>query len=64
MTVNQKGGATMSANIECLAEKARREGRAISEEEGRRRVRAALRRIARKRAEAIRARHAQTVPRP
>ena len=49
----------MAANIECLAERARREGRAVSEEEGRRRVRAALRRIAKKRAEAIRARHAR-----
>jgi len=49
----------MSANIECLAERARREGRAVSEAEGRKRVRAALRRIAKKRAEAIRARHAR-----
>ena len=53
----------MAANIECLAERARREGRGVSEEEGRKRVKAALRRIAKKRAEAIRARHAQTVPR-
>ena len=58
-----KGGATMGANIECLAERARREGRAVSEEEGRKRLKAALRRIAKKRAEAIRERHAQTVPR-
>ena len=59
LTVNQKGGVLMTANIECLAEKARREGRTVSEAEGRKRVRAALRRIAKKRAEAIRARHAR-----
>ena len=59
MTVNQKGGVLMTANIECLAEKARREGRAVSEEQGRKMLKAALRRIAKKRAEAIRARHAR-----
>ena len=53
----------MAVNIECLAAKARREGRGVSEEEGRKRLKAALRRIAKKRAEAIKARHAQTVPR-
>ena len=58
-----RGGFSVATKTICLAEKARRAGRAISEEEGRKRLKAALRRIAKKRAEAIKARHAQTVPR-